>query len=313
MPRNQTTLVAAALLAALTTLPARAQGDFAVTAKVAELADQLVAGFGKLEQKGRFRTIAVLYFEEADEAAKAKKMGRLVGELLGANLAARPDFVVVERERLKQVVMELKLADSGLVDEDSAAQLGKFLGCQAIVIGSVMAAGTDFVVSAQQVAVESSKVLVATQINIPREGLIALSDKAIVTRTTGGAVLRSALIPGWGQIYNEDNAKGALFMSAAIGVAAGAAVGLSLRMFYASEYDGADNSDDAKDFRSSADSAALAANIMAGVYGVVWVLSMLDAWLSGGNYEGVDLDVVEGLTPTVAAGGGAGVLYGLRF
>jgi len=313
MTRNPTLLVVAALFAIGFSAPASAQGDTAVAAKVGELAGKLVAGFGKLEQKGRFRTIAVLYFEDADEAAKQKKMGRLVGELLAADLAARPDFVVVERERLKQVVMELKLGDSGLVDEDSAAQLGKFLGCQAIVIGSVMSAGADFVVSAKQVAVESAEVLVATQVNIPREGLIALSDKAIVARTTGGAVLRSALIPGWGQIYNEDNAKGALFLSAAVGVAAGAAVGLSLRVYYGSEYDGAANSDDAKDFRNKADSAALAANIMAGVYGVVWVLSMLDAWLSGGDYEGVDLDRVEGFAPTVTAGRGAGVSYGFRF
>ena len=39
----------------------------------------------------------------------------------------------------------------------------------------------------------------------------------------------------------------------------------------------------------------------------------LDAWLSGGDYEGVDLDAIEGVMPTVTADGGAGVSYGFRF
>ncbi|HOY44386.1 MAG TPA: CsgG/HfaB family protein [bacterium] len=49
-------------------------------------------------------------------------------------------FVVVERQRMDQLLEELKLGQSGLVDESQAAQVGRLLGVDAIVTGQINAA-----------------------------------------------------------------------------------------------------------------------------------------------------------------------------
>ncbi|MDZ7267287.1 MAG: hypothetical protein ONB48_08145 [candidate division KSB1 bacterium] len=46
-------------------------------------------------------------------------------------------FRVVERSQIQQVMNELQLAQTGLVDESSAAQVGRVLGVDAIIMGSV--------------------------------------------------------------------------------------------------------------------------------------------------------------------------------
>ncbi len=46
-------------------------------------------------------------------------------------------FVVVERSRLDQVLEELKLGQTGLIDESQAAQVGRMLGVDAIITGQV--------------------------------------------------------------------------------------------------------------------------------------------------------------------------------
>src|SRR6266516_608372 len=52
-------------------------------------------------------------------------------------------FVLIERSRLAQVLQEQRLAQSGLLDEAQAAQVGKILGVDAIVVGTVSFTVTD--------------------------------------------------------------------------------------------------------------------------------------------------------------------------
>src|SRR5690606_28861152 len=63
--------------------------------------------------------------------------------------------------------------------------------------------------------------LASAQAPVHAAGLVALSSDAVVLRTKSDAVLRSLLVPGWGQLYNRQEEKGALLMVAAGGLAAG--------------------------------------------------------------------------------------------
>ena len=51
-------------------------------------------------------------------------------------------FNVIERERLDALIDEMSLGMSGIIDANSAAQIGKLLGAQYIVIGSVTGLST---------------------------------------------------------------------------------------------------------------------------------------------------------------------------
>lgn len=67
-----------------------------------------------------------------------KKEGRTFQQGARSNV-----FVVVERQRMDQLLEEMKLGQSGLVDESQAAQVGRLLGVEAIVTGTVNAAVKD--------------------------------------------------------------------------------------------------------------------------------------------------------------------------
>ena len=57
-------------------------------------------------------------------------------------LAAYPEIEVVERQQLDQVIDELKLSQTGLIDEDSIKEVGKILGVDAIIVGSITDLGS---------------------------------------------------------------------------------------------------------------------------------------------------------------------------
>ncbi|MBN2355920.1 SH3 domain-containing protein [candidate division KSB1 bacterium] len=84
---------------------------------------------------------------EADRGIKDVGSGFLgLGRKEGRTFqqGARTDvFVVVERSRLDEVLEELKLGQSGLVDEAQAAQVGQMLGVDAIITGQLNAACRD--------------------------------------------------------------------------------------------------------------------------------------------------------------------------
>ncbi len=52
-------------------------------------------------------------------------------------------FTIIERDRMDQIMEELKLSQTGLVDESQAVQVGKMLGADAIITGTVNVAVSD--------------------------------------------------------------------------------------------------------------------------------------------------------------------------
>lgn len=175
-----------------------------------------------------FHRVAVPHFKNASPNTNKEKVGQLVAEILSVELAEEKKFVIVERERIDQIMKEHRLKDLGVVDEGSAAEFGKILGAQSLVLGTVTEAGPSYIVTVRQVDAEGD-VIVSAQVEIERQGLIAISSDAIETRSRLGAGFRSAVFPGWGQIYNKQPVKGGIFMALGIGVlgAAGTMIGVS--------------------------------------------------------------------------------------
>jgi hypothetical protein len=123
--------------------------------------------------------------------------------------------------KLNEIMKELQLGQTGLVDESHAPQVGKLAGADVLVIGSVGQLGDRYVVNARAVSAEEGKVLASAQVPINAAGLVALSSNAIVLRSRSDAVFRSVLIPGWGQWYNRQEQKGTFIMVLSAGLLAG--------------------------------------------------------------------------------------------
>jgi curli biogenesis system outer membrane secretion channel CsgG len=65
--------------------------------------------------------------------------GRVLTNMLTNELAARAAFVVVERQKLRAVLEEQNLTESGRLSPGQGAELGKLLGANYLVTGTVTA------------------------------------------------------------------------------------------------------------------------------------------------------------------------------
>ncbi len=107
----------------------------------------------------------------ADPAAASAATGLAANaEYFGAQLAQAATvaklWTVVERKDLQKILKELELQLSGLADEESAAKVGKLLGAEVLVSGSVYRKDDRYELFLKLVRVETAEVLAATKARI---------------------------------------------------------------------------------------------------------------------------------------------------
>jgi curli biogenesis system outer membrane secretion channel CsgG len=84
--------------------------------------------------------LAVIKFQDETGALPMQGgAGRVLTTMLTNELAARDSFVVVERQKLRAVLEEQNLTESGRLAPDTGAVLGKLLGADFLVTGTVTA------------------------------------------------------------------------------------------------------------------------------------------------------------------------------
>jgi len=94
---------------------------------------------GKFSEKDREKRlkIAVVDFEnKSDNSAYDGLMKGMTGTMVD-ELRKTRSFRIIERQRLDSVLTELKMGMSGLVNPDTAKQVGKQLGVDAILFGDL--------------------------------------------------------------------------------------------------------------------------------------------------------------------------------
>ncbi|MBI4518768.1 MAG: tetratricopeptide repeat protein [Deltaproteobacteria bacterium] len=143
----------------------------------------------------RFRRVAILRFQGngGDQLGNA-----LEATLMNAQVNGEPYFTLVSRDRLDQVLQEQKLGTSGLVDDSSAARVGKVLGVDGMIAGSVNEYGTrDRQYSEVREETHDKKTYHVTYNCIERTARIHLNTKFIDTSTT--AIAMSVPLQGHGR------------------------------------------------------------------------------------------------------------------
>ena len=108
--------------------------------------------------------IAVLDFQMQGEGYETKDMGAIVAEWFITALVKTGRFDVIERALLKKILEEQKLAMSGVVDSNSASQVGKLLGVKTIISGSVMRLENIVEVNARIIDVETGSIIAAENV-----------------------------------------------------------------------------------------------------------------------------------------------------
>ncbi len=111
--------------------------------------------------KGEKIKVAVIEFQSLNEEAQKDNLGKIVSEILTTSFVNSESFKVIEREQLQKVTKEFELSQTGIIDTSSAKQIGKILGADAIVTGSVIKMGRTLRLDARIIDVSSGIILTA--------------------------------------------------------------------------------------------------------------------------------------------------------
>lgn len=126
-----------------------------------------------LASLARAATLAVLYFENAGDAAlDPLRVG--LAQMLVSDLRGAPGVTVIERTQLQALLDELKLGHSGVIDPATASKVGKLLGADTLLIGSYFELMGTLRVDARMVKVETGEVLHAHGGNDQAAAFIAI-------------------------------------------------------------------------------------------------------------------------------------------
>ena len=87
-----------------------------------------------------------------------------VTDLLRTELFNTGSFKVVERQKVRQILEEQRFQSSGMTDTDRAAEIGRLLNVQKIMIGTVTQLGSTHIINTRIVDVQSGAVVLAEAI-----------------------------------------------------------------------------------------------------------------------------------------------------
>ncbi|MFH1367704.1 MAG: FlgO family outer membrane protein [Elusimicrobiota bacterium] len=109
--------------------------------------------------------VAVIPFKNIDDQNQSK--GIIISENLLTRIVKIRKLQVVERENLEAVLRELKIESSGIIDPETTKQIGKILGVDALIIGTIHRKDENtLTINARVVRTETGEVLVTSNVDI---------------------------------------------------------------------------------------------------------------------------------------------------
>jgi len=122
-------------------------------------------------QVGERLRIAILPFENKGQSINIDLLDKLI------TVCVKMDrFKVLERAQLMRVIEEQKLGMSGFIDAATAAEIGKGVGVDAVVTGSITWASTDISIDARFVDTETAAIISAQDAYAQGRDLKSLND-----------------------------------------------------------------------------------------------------------------------------------------
>jgi curli biogenesis system outer membrane secretion channel CsgG len=125
--------------------------------------------------------LAVLKFQDETGAMPFQGgIGRVVTNMLASELAARDAFTVVERRKLRAVLEEQDLAESGLTRPGDRAKVGELTGAGFLVMGTITAFEPD-----TETKVSGGGLFRGPRVEQTNHGSYLAIDLRVVDTTTG--------------------------------------------------------------------------------------------------------------------------------
>lgn len=170
-------------------VPSVTQSTVATALEMAirNLAEKLAAGLKDAKQV----KIGVLEF--LDLQGRISQLGKFIAEDLTTALFEKGKFSMVERGLLQQVMREHALVQTGIIDLSQAQEIGKMVGADAIIIGSLSDIGNEIKANSRLIDVREGTVLAVAGASIAKTENISKMFNTILWAT--GAKLQPSPQP----------------------------------------------------------------------------------------------------------------------
>jgi len=99
-------------------------------------------------------SVAVLDFESI---GTEEYLSKAVSEIMRTALVSNQQYRVVERAQINKAISEQKFQKSGLIDDKSAVEIGKVLGADLIIVGSVVKIGNAYTINSRLIDVKTGE------------------------------------------------------------------------------------------------------------------------------------------------------------
>lgn len=104
-------------------------------------------------------TVAILYFDYTGKTAELEVLRKGLAQMLISDLSGSGAIRLVERDRIEEILAELKLQASTKIDPQSAVKMGKLLGARYLVLGNYFDLSGVLRVDARIIEVETGRVI----------------------------------------------------------------------------------------------------------------------------------------------------------
>jgi TolB-like protein len=140
--------------------------------------------------------VAVLYFDNDTGDVAFEHLGKGLADMMITHLASVPSIRVVEREKLEELLKELKLQQTRYFDSKTGLKIGRGIGAEYAVTGAFLSMAPDIRIDVRVVRIASGEVVAAKTVVGRQEHFFELLQK-----------LASALIDGLGPALGGDAGK----------------------------------------------------------------------------------------------------------
>ena len=132
--------------------PAQLWAESAISKRLRRISQSLIKDYRAKRPDSQKLSLAILTFNASKELTR-QRVGFALSELMLHHFAKVPAFTLIERADLNKILGEQKLQHTGAIDRQTAVKVGKLVGAQVLVLGSVEKLGGNYQVNARVVEV----------------------------------------------------------------------------------------------------------------------------------------------------------------
>lgn len=140
-------------------------------------------------------TIAVTDFTMLGVSNDLQWIGESCADGIRTKLSVEKNIRIVERQFLSTIIEELKFQESGLVNENSAVELGKLTGAKYFILGSATIINKSAVLRARLVNVETAQIIHTSEATGTIENIFQLQTelaRKIAIKILGNTIIQNS-------------------------------------------------------------------------------------------------------------------------